>query len=218
MGQDKWSLDKSYIGSWLMERRTLRENDSVQDTIRFEYEQALQTIRMLADIRFKLLALVPFISGATIAFLSFDPGNAPPHVILAGSFAGFLITVGVLIYNQRNTQFINVTRARCLELEKLLDLPVKGQFHSHQKTFRLFQAIPLWADLGLAIIYSTVLAAWLFLIMHTALDPFFQWPVAIVTIPITLLAAARLCFEIVRLDKVSQEHAAQDVTEERGGS
>jgi hypothetical protein len=76
----------------------------VQEILRFDYDQALQTIRQLADVRFKLLALVPFISGATIAFLSVDPEKAPPHVILAGSGAGFLITAGVLIFNLRNTQ------------------------------------------------------------------------------------------------------------------
>ena len=197
-----------------MEQRTANDNDSVQDIIRFEYDQALQTIRQLADVRFKLLALVPFISGATIAFLSVDPGKAPPHVILAGSVAGFLITAGVLIYNQRNTQFINVTRARCIELEKLLKLPVKGQFHSHQDNFHLFKFIPLWADMGLAIIYGTVLAAWLFLIMHTALDPFFGWPVAFVVAPFTILAGVGLCFEIVRIDHVSKDHATQDVSED----
>jgi hypothetical protein len=199
-----------------MEKQTANHSDSVQEILRFDYDQALQTIRQLADVRFKLLALVPFISGATIVFLSVDPGKAPPHVIFAGSVAGFLITVGVLIYNQRNTQFINVTRARCIELEKRLKLPIKGQFQSHPDSFYLFKVIPLWADMGLAIIYGTVLAAWLFLIMHTALDPFFRLPVAIVAAPITILAAIGLCYEIVRLDYVSQEHANQSVNGENG--
>jgi hypothetical protein len=195
-----------------MEEQTANDNDSVQDMLRFDYDQALQTIRQLADVRFKLLALVPFISGATIAFLSVDPKKAPPHVILAGSVAGLLITVGVLIYNQRNTQLLNVTRARCIKLEELLTLPVQGQFHSQQKKFKFLTIIPLWADMGLAIIYGTVLAAWLFLIMHTALDPFFRWPVAIVAAPFAILAGVGLCYEIVRIDRVSKALAKHVVS------
>jgi hypothetical protein len=195
-----------------MEEQTAKDNDSVQDIVRFDYDQALQTIRQLADVRFKLLALVPFISGATIAFLSIDPEKAPPHVIFAGSVAGLLITTGVLIYNQRNTQLLNVTRTRCMVLEELMKLPVKGQFHSQQKKFHFLRIIPLWADMGLAIIYGTVLAAWLFLIMHTALDPFFRWPVAMVAAPLTTLVGVGLCYEIVRIDRVSKDLAKQDVS------
>jgi hypothetical protein len=191
-----------------MEKPTTIDNNSAQDLIRFEYEQALETIRMLADIRFKLLALVPFVSGATIAFLSADPADAPPQAILAGSVAGFLVTIGVAIYNLRNTQSMNVTRARCVELENLLKPPVTGQFHSHQPPSKLFYVIPLWADLGLAIIYGTVLAAWLFLIMHTmlnaAFDSFLGRPVDLFAILITAVAGLVLIFEIIRLDERSK--------------
>jgi hypothetical protein len=57
-----------------------------------------------------------------------------------------------------------------------------------------------------------VVAAWLFLIMHTALDPFFRWPVVIVAAPITILAGVGLCFEIVRIDNASKDLAKQDVS------
>jgi hypothetical protein len=40
------------------------------DRLKVDYEQTLATYRMLADIRFKLLAFVPTISGAVIALLS----------------------------------------------------------------------------------------------------------------------------------------------------
>jgi hypothetical protein len=181
--------------------------DPEQDAIRFDYEMTMETIRMLADIRFRLLALVPFVSGATIAFLSVDPGKAPPHVILAGSVAGFLITVGVLIYNQRNTQYIHVTRERGRKLEELLNLAVKGHFLAPEHRYRLFNRLPLGADVGLTIIYSTVLAAWLFLITHSALDLIVRGPVVWITVPIAIVALVGFGFGIVHLDNESKKLA-----------
>ena len=173
-----------------MGTRTLDEKVSQRDITRLDYEQAHETIRMLSDVRFKLLTLVPFVSGATITFLSLDPADAPPHVVLAGSCAGFLVTVGILFYDYRNTQIIEVTRARCLALERFLGLPIDGQF----KTVKRFS--PLRAEWGLAVIYSTVLAAWSYLIVytlqnvqepsgtHTLLAPLVRWA--------TLLGAVRV--------------------------
>jgi len=37
---------------------------------KLDYEQAVDTYRQLADIRFKLLAFVPTLSGAAVALLS----------------------------------------------------------------------------------------------------------------------------------------------------
>jgi hypothetical protein len=54
---------------------------------------------MLADIRFKLLALVPLISGAAIAFLTTDPVHASSQIVLAGGVFGLLITLGITIYD-----------------------------------------------------------------------------------------------------------------------
>jgi len=180
---------------------------------------------MLSEIRFKLLALVPFVSGATITFLSLDPANAPAYVILAGSVAGFLITVGILIYDYRNTQIIEVTRARCLELEDLLKLPIKGQFTSAQEDPPLlFKVIPLKAEWGLAIIYSTVLAAWWFLIVHaldilleslganTLLASLGRWATPWLALLISSGTFFVFLIEIARLVKASRTAAQQPVT------
>jgi hypothetical protein len=57
--------------------RTSGEKAPQQDVIHLDYEQAHEMIRMLSDVRFKLLTLVPFVSGATITFFSLDPADAP---------------------------------------------------------------------------------------------------------------------------------------------
>jgi hypothetical protein len=59
------------------------ESDSDFDRIKVDYEQTLATYRMLADIRFKLLAFVPTISGAAITFLSSKTAQAEPQTSYA---------------------------------------------------------------------------------------------------------------------------------------
>src|SRR5688572_15893878 len=105
------------------------DHSSKDDIVRFDYERALQSFQMMADIRFKLLALVPLVSGTGIAFLTIDPVKASQRVILAGGLFGFLVTLGVTLYNQRNTQLMNVLRCRACELEGQLPFTVQGHFH-----------------------------------------------------------------------------------------
>src|SRR5215204_831256 len=135
------------------------------DIIQFDYEQSLQTYQMLADVRFKLLALVPLISGAAIAFLTTDPVHASSQIVLAGGVFGLLITLGISIYDQRNTQYMNVARFRARELEKRLPLPLEGYFqHGPAKDLEFLGWMYVWSDRSLALIYGTVLTAWVFLI------------------------------------------------------
>ena|SRR5215203_3991739 len=102
-----------------------------QDIVRFDYEQSLETFRMLADIRPKLLAFVPLISGTAITFLTTDPGRASARITLVGGLFGLLITLGITVYDQRNTQIMNVTRYRARGLEKLIPLPLNGHFEQN---------------------------------------------------------------------------------------
>jgi hypothetical protein len=195
------------------------------ETIRFDYEQSLQTYRMLADIRFKLLALVPLISGASIAILTTDPVHANSQLVLAGGVFGLLITLGVTIYNQRNTQFMNVSRFRACELEEILSLPLKGNLQlAPPKDLRFFWTMHVWNDRALALIYGTVLTAWVFLITRTTLDLFglsADGIVALVTIPlVTILMFVALQLEFHRMDhraKSSAENAVLKSLDKRVG-
>jgi hypothetical protein len=102
--------------------RDKRSPPDTQDIIRFDYEQSLETFRIL----------------------------------------------GITVYDQRNTQIMNVTRYRARELEELLPLPLNGHFEQNEqnpKNLVFLWSIPVWADTGLALIYGTVLVAWALLIM-----------------------------------------------------
>ena len=85
------------------------------ETAKFDYEQTLETYRQLTDIRFKLLAFVPALSGAAIALLTRSEIDGLEGVGLAG--LGFVVTLGIALYDQRNTVFYNgaIGRAKFLE-------------------------------------------------------------------------------------------------------
>jgi hypothetical protein len=135
-----------------------------------DYQETCAGIRALAEIRFKLLALLPAASGAAIAIV---PRNmASDEAIALGSF-GLAATLGLLVYDQRNTQFYNslIGRARGLE-EKLgflsfTDVEHGGPYRDRPvDTRKLFGLLPMWHDLGLALVYSSCLAGWSFIVMQ----------------------------------------------------
>ena len=135
-----------------------------------DYGHALDTYRHLADIRFKLLAFVPTLSGAAIALLARAERQGRDVVALAS--LGLIVTLGIVIYDQRNSQFYNGAISRAQHLEKELRLPKfegdknRGLFGSrddHQRQY--FLLLPVWHGLGLALVYGPVLGAWAFAVV-----------------------------------------------------
>jgi hypothetical protein len=141
--------------------------DAEEEKLKLDYEQTLETYRQLADIRFKLLAFVPTLSGVAVALLTNARLDRSEKVALAG--LGFFVTLGIVLYDQRNTQFYNgaITRAQYLEdnlkFEWFSTDAHRGLFGSRNDHGRrwLF-GLPVGHDLGLAFIYSAVLGAWVF--------------------------------------------------------
>ncbi len=66
-----------------------------------ECDHTLQQFAMLADIRFKLLASVPVLAGAAIAFLG---QTAAPETTLAVRLLGFIETINITFYDIRFCQ------------------------------------------------------------------------------------------------------------------
>jgi hypothetical protein len=141
--------------------------------LRLDYEQTLATYRQLAEIRFKLLAFVPALSGVAVALLAREDLALDRWATVAVAMLGFLVTLGIVLYDQRNTQFYNGAITRAQELERCLGFPKfggdlnPGLFGSRKdhRTRRLL-GLPIGHDLGLALVYSPVLAAWVFVAVH----------------------------------------------------
>lgn len=154
--------------------------------LELEYEQINENFRFLANVRFKLLALVPTLGGAAVFILAragLEAGNAPVSshsellVVLLVSLFGFLATLGITLYDQRNSELYNalIHRAKYLERQfgvpstpgALRKLPFGGQFSERPKKARrlIFKA---GHDLGLSLIYGPLLGAWLFPSLYAA--------------------------------------------------
>jgi hypothetical protein len=86
------------------------------------YEQTCTTWRLLVDVRFKLFALVPTASLFSLAvfFGATDPQKQlHPRLLLAFACFGLLVTLGLSIYDIRNSQLYDdlISRGRKIEDE-----------------------------------------------------------------------------------------------------
>ena len=91
------------------------------DRLRLDYAQTTDLMRQITDVRFKLLALVPTLSGAAVAVLGRPSSVAE---LLAVGLLGLIATLGVLVYELRNTQLYDYAlhRAQVLERHARIDL------------------------------------------------------------------------------------------------
>lgn len=143
-----------------------------------DYEQTAAYFRELHETRFKLLALLPIAVGAAIAVL---PEHTSPMQQMALGALGLVITIGLTIYDQRNTMIYDRLVRRAQLLERLMKFPPVqlgpgerdrmwgGAFKDRPERRHLLKteriAIPLiWHDLGLSIVYAATLAGWAFIL------------------------------------------------------
>jgi hypothetical protein len=142
---------------------------SVDDGLRLEYEQTLQLVRTLTDVRFKLLAFVPTIAGFGVGLF----GKPRPAVeLLAVGLIGLVATLGIFIYELRNSQTYAAAVRRAAELERTLGLlsgPGGLLRERRGRTARLFGLLAVWQSRGLALVYGAAVAGWTYLFAWGAL-------------------------------------------------
>ena len=139
------------------------------DRLRLDYEQTTQYLRTLIDVRFKLLAFVPTVSGIAVAIV----GRPRPAAELLGvGILGLLATLGIFVYELRNTQISGTLIRRAAELERQLQLPSaqggpgSGGLYTERPgiTVQLLGFLPVSHGLGLALVYSAAIAGWSYLV------------------------------------------------------
>lgn len=183
-----------------------------------DYETTLAGFRHLADIRFHLLAALPAVSGFAIGVTTFniEAFKAEPGPRLMVGLLGFAITLGLTFYDQRNTQLYNALAGRAKRLEAALGLFEGGQFTSRPGRTRQFGGvIDIWHDRALALIYGSVLGAWLFPVLCGVLWIFNAGPwlrargVAVPALAGVLAAIGAVFFvlELHRLDRGTRVNA-----------
>ena len=87
------------------------------DQLSADYNQTTSLIATLTDVRFKLLAFVPTISGAAIAVIGNRHSTAE---LLAVGLLGLTATLGIVFYELRNTQLYDYAVHRAKKLEQRL--------------------------------------------------------------------------------------------------
>jgi hypothetical protein len=134
------------------------------DKLRLDYEQTTQLMRTLLDIRFKLLAFVPTIAGASVGLVG-RGGSAA--VLLAVGLLGLSATLGILLYELRNAQIFDSVVARAAMLEEKLGL---GLFRDRPRPgVTLFGLVAARHERGLGLVYGAALAGWSYLVVWGAL-------------------------------------------------
>jgi hypothetical protein len=84
--------------------------------LRAEYQTAVDMVKLLCDIRFKCLTFVT----AVIAVANLLLGNSSPVTRIMLGLVGFLTTLGIAVYEMRNSQLYEAAMHRAKVLEKEL--------------------------------------------------------------------------------------------------
>lgn len=145
-----------------------------RDQLSADYEQTTNLLRMLTDVRFKLLAFVPTISGAAIAVLGQGRSTAE---LLAVGLLGLMATLGVVVYELRNTQLYDYAVYRAKELERRLafvsvfDETRAGGLFSERpgRNLRIFGLAAVGHDRGLSLVYGAAIGGWSYIVAWGAL-------------------------------------------------
>ena len=158
------------------------------------------------------MALVPIVTGAAIGLLS--QGTAPGSVLVIG-ILGFVVTVGIFFYNQRNTQIFDAMILRAKMLEALLQFEpldekqrYDGPFLSRpERTLKLFGVVRVWSDRGLALVYGAALGGWAYLIANALLTYVaVSLPLSIIiSVGIPVGVALAFIWQVHRWDKETEK-------------
>ena len=169
-------------------------------------------MRGLTDVRFKLVAFVPTISGAAIAVLGHGRSTSE---LLAVGLLGLVATVGIVIFDLRNTQLLDYAVLRAQRLEERLGLasifePGRpgGLFIERPgRDLRFFGLAAVGHDRGLALVYSAAIGGWCYVVAWGALRALDVGAARQLGGAVGVLGAVVVLLEFVRIDGRPRKHA-----------
>jgi len=143
-------------------------DDHRREALLKEYGEVSSNFRLLTDIRFKLLALLPIASAAAAAF----KGDSPGFGTFVLSLFGLVATIGLVTYNTRNDQLYDELIGRAASIERSLGL-ADGAFANRPRPWFTIRFLGFnWKvdhRTGVGTIYAASVALWLFLLMASVL-------------------------------------------------
>ena len=131
-----------------------------EDILRLDYEQTTRLVHDFRDLRTKMLAFVPTITGTAVGLL----GEARPATELLGvSLLGLVATLGIFVYELRNAQLYDTAVARAKELERRLGFPSVNGLQGAGGVLASPPGSWFAHDRGWALVYSAAIAGWSYL-------------------------------------------------------
>jgi hypothetical protein len=132
----------------------------VEDTLRLDYDQTIKFVHSFTDLRTKMLAFVPTITGTAVGLL----GEPRPAAELIGvSLLGLTATLGIFVYELRNAQLYDAMIQRAKELERLLGLPTVQGLQGAGGVLAMRPGRWFAHDRGWTLVYSAAIAGWSYL-------------------------------------------------------
>jgi len=134
-----------------------------------EYSETSHNFRLLTEIRFKLLALLPIATAAAAALKGDNLGMR--NGVL--SLFGLAVTIGLVTYNARNDQLYDELIGRAASIERSLGIP-DGAFANRPMAWLKIRILGLkWTvnhGQGIRVIYAASIALWLFGLLAPILE------------------------------------------------
>jgi hypothetical protein len=172
--------------------------DESKDIRLKDYEKTMEYILTLTDVRFKLLAFVPLVSGLSLTILSAPIDKLPePGIRMAIGLLGLMATCGIAVYDMRNTQLYHAAMFRARKLEASLNFTrfTMNHFDEYPNGGLITERAIRYGtqhDLGLSIVYGASISGWIFIILNSAnpyrdLDIYFPYFIGLIFISIIIL-------------------------------
>lgn len=144
-----------------------------------DYEQTVGMIKTLIEVRFKLAALVPIVTGAAVGLIRANEIEASTRAVLG--LGGVAVVLGIVVFDLRNSQIYNgaIGRARVLENELFgryaSDAHI-GLFGSRSDSRAAHEARGTSRFLGmrvsdgtsLTLLYTATLLSWVWVLLDAA--------------------------------------------------
>jgi hypothetical protein len=130
--------------------------DSQQEILFALYREVCNGWRLLTDVRFKLLGLIPVVSGVVLfSLLSNKPDGPSPLTRMAIAVFGLLITIALFVYDKRNSELYDDMISRGRKIEEELGVNT-GLFLGRPDPTKKF----IKHGVATNLIYGTAMVAW----------------------------------------------------------
>jgi hypothetical protein len=134
-----------------------------RDTLLRLYSEICASWRTLTDVRFKLLAALPTVSGAGLALLiskDASPAGEAKAARTVLAVLGFIVSVGLYLYERRNSELYDDLISRARRIESELGIAT-GQFLGRLKGLRkVLWLLPVQHDWAINLTYISVIVVW----------------------------------------------------------